>query len=889
MKLDSRQADATKEKLHSEATVAVQMLRLLVLLLLLPCIAHKADTMKCTMEEVPIPHEWYQPGDILIGGITSQVIYHFHELSFEDFSQELFDVPHMVTKFYQHSLALAFAVNEINTDPTILRNVTLGFHIYDSYYDDKMTYRTTLDLLFKSHRYVPNYECDTQKNLMAVIGGLSSDISFHMAAILGHYKIPQLTYGSFSPADGDKTKSSFFYHMVPNETYQYSGLVWILQHFRWTWVGLFIVSDDSGEHFMQAMEPLLSQYGICLAFVERILNRAHWQDLFDIVTFVSDSYRPFLNSKATTFILYGESRTVVALITFMFLGNLKLNENTSLRRVWIMTAQADFALTGFQKTWGLEFFQGAIFFSIHSQELLQFQTFLRNIKPYRTQGDGFLKDFWEQAFDCTFPNSQEMSMVEGACTGEEKLDSLPGPVFEMHMTGHSYSIYNAAYAIGHALHVMYSSKFILRTMAGSKRNSIQSLQPWQLHPVLQGISFNNSVRETVYFNDNMEMGGGFDVMNLVTFPNKSFHRLKVGKVDPDASEGKKMIIYEDMIVLPISVCNDYCQPGYQKKKKEGEKFCCYDCTPCPAGKIANCTDMEDCIKCPEDQYPSKNQDQCLLKTISFLSYREPLGTTLMTVAVSFSLITVLVLGIFIKHRDTPIVKANNSDITYVLLLSLLLCFVSSLLFLGQPRKVICFVRQSAFGIIFSVAVSSVLAKTVTVVVAFMAVKPGSSMRKWVGKRPANSIILLFSLIQASICTVWLAASPPFPNLDMQSLKREIVAECNEGSSIMFYSVLGYLGLLSFISLTVAFLARKLPDSFNEAKFITFSMLIFCSVWLCFVPTYLSTKGKYMVAVEIFSILASSAGLLGCIFSPKCYIIVFRPELNKREQTIGRMK
>ncbi|XP_060112562.1 vomeronasal type-2 receptor 26-like [Heteronotia binoei] len=803
----------------------------------------------------------------------------------------------MATKFYRHPLALAFAVDEINMDPKILPNVTLGFHIYDAYKDHKMTYRSTLDLLYKCHRYFPNYACDHQKNLMANIGGLGSDASFQMADILALYKIPQLTYGSFPPADRENAKSPSFFRMVPNEAHQYTGIVQLLQHFGWTWVGLFAMTDDSGEHFIREMEPLLFQHQICVAFTEMFGGQGRWDSLVDATYLFSGVHQALVNSKANTLILYGETMTIIALTSFLHIGYHELLENTSFRRVWIMTAQVDFAIAGVQRFWGFEFFQGTIFFSIHSQVLPAFQTFLQNIKPYRIAENSFLKDFWEQAFDCLLPDSQESSQSDGTCTGEEKLESLPAPLFEMQMSGHSYSIYNAVYAIAHGLHDMHLSCSNHKvTKGGCQGDGLHDLQPWQLHQFLQHVCFNNSAEETVSFSNDKETGGEFDVMNLVVFPNKSYAKVKIGKVDPGAFEGKELVIDEDKIlwqscfnqVVPISLCNEYCLPGSQKQKKEGEKFCCYDCVPCPDGKISNQKDMENCIKCPEDQYPNKDKDQCFPKTISFLSYNEPLGISLASAALSFSLITVLVLGIFIKQRDTPIVKANNQNITYTLLIALLFCFLSSFLFLGEPTKVSCLLRQPAFGIIFSVAISCVLAKTITVVVAFMATKPGSSMRKLVGKRLTNSVILLCSLIQVGICVLWLGTSPPYPHLDKKSLNREIVAECNEGSAIMFYSVLGYLGLLSFISLTVAFQARNLPDSFNEAKFITFSMLMFCSVWLCFVPTYLSVKGKYMVAVEIFSILASSVGLLCCIFSPKCYTIVLRPELNKRKQLMWKI-
>ncbi|KAL8177306.1 UNVERIFIED_CONTAM: hypothetical protein K2H54_044607 [Gekko kuhli] len=289
-----------------------------------------------------------------------------------------------------------------------------------------------------------------------------------------------LAYGTFAPEERDAKQSPSFYRMVPDEAHQNMGIIRLLLHFQWTWVGLFAVIDDSAEHFLKVLEPLLSQNGICLAFRHRFPKMYLWNFEDPITDFLLNMYLPFRDSKANTFILYGETLALIAFTTYMFLASDAFQEIVSVRKIWIMTAQVDFALTGLHRAWDFQLFHGTIFFAIHSNEVLGFQSFLQDIKPHHEQGNGFLKDFWEQAFDCLYSNPQEPIKISGTCTGEEKLEKLPRYLFELFITGHSYSIYNAVYAVAHALHAMYSSRSYQRSMDDGQGVAYQDLQPWQV-------------------------------------------------------------------------------------------------------------------------------------------------------------------------------------------------------------------------------------------------------------------------------------------------------------------------------------------------------------------------------------------------------------------------
>ncbi|XP_044279579.1 vomeronasal type-2 receptor 26-like [Varanus komodoensis] len=700
-----------------------------------------------------------------------------------------------------------------------------------------------VDLLSTAQVNVPNYKCGRRNHLLAILEALDSDNSMELANMLGTHKVPQSNYALASQVLSSKVQFPFFYRMIPEERIQYAGIVKFLLHFRWMIVSLFSMDTENGDNFaasgmLKAKCPL---------------------SLEEDAGFSPNHYSPgdFLISAVTS-----AAYSMPVLCTF--------NELPSERLHW----------KEFTNYWA------CLSFLLTIQEINQDPGLLPNL----TLG----YNIHENSFDARLTSDVLLDLLS---PGQGNVPNYNcgkqnHPLVILEGAGSDFSMQISTimgiYKVPQVLNDKTQFPFFYRMVP---EEGVQYPAIVKFHPFLRNPQFyNTSLINGVYLDENGNLSANFDLLNWVKFPNESIITVKFGSCKRQGSADFRLTIDHNALEwpnrrnkpLPQSRCVESCHPGFFKVPQEGKPICCYDCAPCAEGTISILEDVAHCTKCPEDLYPNEGQDRCIPKAITFLSYEEPLAIVLASIALFLSFITSCVLVLFTKFLETPIVKANNQDLSYILLVSLLFSFMSSFLFIGRPSEVTCFLQQTVFGIIFSVAVSALLAKTIMVVLAFLATKPGNRVRAWLGKSLANSIVTSCSGVQVLLCTAWLATSPPFPDADKHTLPGQIVLQCNEGSVAMFYTALGYMGFLAAICFTVAFLARKLPGSFNEAKLITFSMLVFCSVWVSFVPTYLSTRGKYMVAVQIFSIMASSAGLLACIFLPKCYIILLRPDLNTKE-------
>ncbi|XP_069816778.1 extracellular calcium-sensing receptor-like [Dendropsophus ebraccatus] len=786
---------------------------------------------------------------------------------------------------YQQLQAAIFAIKEINSDPEFLPNITLGFQAYDSCLVVQHSLAGTLQVVTGQSKAVPNYRCLVDSPLSSVIGYRSSTHSLITGHILGLLRYPQISHLSTSPLLSDRRKFPSFFRTVPSDVFQAKGLAQLVLQFGWTWIGLLAVDNDYGQQGIQLVRQEIIKAGACVAFTETIILTRTNRNAPHIVNILKQS-------SAKVVVVFSKDIDIFAILVEM------VRQGVSQR---LLVASENLSTSTFFQGINTKLVLGTIGLALNSGTISGFKDFLNNVHPSMPSGGTWAKLLWEKTFNCKFIDenniTSSLSFPVKPCTGAEDLSNVTNSYNDVDHLRATYNVYIAVKIIAMALKDLTSCQSDKNAALNQTCPDVSKFEHWKLLRYIKQARLRLSSGQELYFDKNGDPPAVYDIVNWQLGPDNTIKHIKIGSYDTTRSSDQVFHINTSIIqwpageqMVPLSVCSESCLPGFRKATRRGQPVCCFQCVPCPQGEISNQTDALDCLKCPWDQWPNLEKSKCLLKTIEFLSYEEALGSTLAVTTVISSLVPASILQLFIKYKNTPIVKANNYHLSCFLLLSLSLCFLCSLVFIGPPQAEKCLLRQCAFGIIFALCVSCILAKTITVVFAFWATKPGSRLRKWTSLRVSLLFIFLCSLLQFLLCIIWVSLAPPFPQyISTQAQPTIISYECNEGSPIAFWCMLGYLGLLASISFIVAFMARRLPDSFNEAKFITFSMLAFLSVWVSFIPAYLSAQGKYTVAMEIFAILCSSWALVICMFLPKCFIILFRPTMNSRENLVRKVK
>ncbi|XP_070826159.1 extracellular calcium-sensing receptor-like [Chaetodon trifascialis] len=809
-------------------------------------------------------------GDYNVGGVFSIHNYmHTVRHNFTTTPEPLRCTGSIDSRELRFARAMIFAIEEINNSTELLPGIKLGYQIHDSCASVPVAVHVAFQL---SNGLDPVFDtgdnCSRSGMVMAIIGESGSTPSISMSRIFGSFNIPQVSHFATCACLSDKKQYPSFFRTVPSDQFQADALAKLVKHFGWTWIGAIWSDSDYGNNGMASFLEAAQKEGICVEYSESFFRshpRSRIQRVADVIR----------RSTATVVVAFAASGDMRILLE-------ELSLEPSPPRQWIGSE----AWVTDPDMLRFSFCAGSIGFGIQQSVIPGLRDFLLDLSPSEVAASPVLTEFWEDSFNCRLKKSAATG--KSLCDGTEDIQTLQSPYTDTSQLRITNMVYKAVYAIAHAIH----NAVCQETNSTTQCDKFTRIESKQVLAQLKKVNFSQNGYD-VSFDANGDPLATYELVNWQKTESGSIELVTVGlydaslQVEQEFHINRNLTWMEDSTEVPVSVCSDSCPPGTRKVLQKGKPICCYDCVPCPEGEISNTTDSPDCFPCPKEFWPNADRDTCFPKPVEFLSFDEVLGIILAAFSVGGACLAIITAAVFFRHRSSPIVRANNSELSFLLLFSLTLCFLCSLTFIGAPSEWSCMLRHTAFGITFVLCISCVLGKTIVVLMAFKATLPGSNVMKWFGPLQQRMTVVSFTCIQVLICIIWLAVSPPFPMKNLTTYKERIILECALGSDIGFWAVLGYIGLLAVFCFLLAVLARKLPDNFNEAKLITFSMLIFCAVWITFIPAYVSSPGKFTVAVEIFAILASSFGLTFCIFAPKCFIILFQPEKNTKKHLMNK--
>ncbi|XP_058794617.1 metabotropic glutamate receptor 2 isoform X2 [Phymastichus coffea] len=810
----------------------------------------------------PVKHEAVVEGDLVLGGL---MMVHEREDS-------VVCGPVMPQGGVQALEAMLYTLDWLNERDTV-PGVKIGAHILDDCDKDTYGLEMAVDFIKGSISNIDGaeYHCNKtaiRKVISGVVGAASSVTSIQVANLLRLFRIPQVSFFSTSPELSNKQRFEYFTRTIPSDLYQVKAMVEIIKQMNWTYVSVVYEESNYGVKAFEELESLLAKNEICIAVKEKLVKDSGVAEESGYDAIVQ---RLLTKRRARGCIIYGSDQEVAGLMRAV------RRNNATGAFSWI--GSDGWSARGLVSDGNEAEVEGTLSVQPQANPVEGFEDYFLNLTVENNKRNPWFVEFWEDHFKCRYPNSSLTpynSKYDNFCTTKERLNKG-----EMAFENQLQFVSDAVMAFAYAFRDMH------RDLCHGKPGLCDEMKPTkgeELLKYLRKVEFVGLSGDKFKFDSN---GDGPARYNIIHFKQTSAGQYRWIRVGMYLEGTLHLNMTEVQFRLehaapPESVCSLPCELGQAKKYVEGES-CCWHCFNCTHYQIRNPDDETQCIDCPEGATPDETHSFCRDIPEEFLKLESGWAIGAMSFSSIGILVTLFVGGVFLKHNDTPVVRASGRELSYVLLTGILLCYLVTFALVLRPSDIVCGIQRFTAGFCFTVVYAALLTKTNRIARIFRAGKHSAKRPSFISPRSQLIICSMLMFVQVLINGVWMIIDPAkamhhYPTRDDNLLV------CNSYIDASYMIAFSYPIILIIVCTVYAVLTRKIPEAFNESKHIGFTMYTTCVIWLAFVPLYFGTGNHVALRITSMSVTISlSASVtIACLFSPKLYIILIRPERNVRQ-------
>uniref|UniRef100_A0A8C6NTT1 Glutamate metabotropic receptor 4 n=1 Tax=Nothobranchius furzeri TaxID=105023 RepID=A0A8C6NTT1_NOTFU len=777
--------------------------------------------------------------------------------------------------------AMLFALDRINNDNNLLPNITLGARILDTCSRDTHALEQSLTFVQALiEKDGTDVKClgggppiiTKPERVVGVIGASSSSVSIMVANILRLFKIPQVSYASTAPELSDNTRYDFFSRVVPPDTYQAQAMVDIVKHMRWNYVSTVASEGNYGESGVEAfILKSREDGGVCISQSVKI-PREPKQGEFDKVI-----RRLRENPNARVVILFANEDDIRRLLQ----AAKKANQTGHF--IWVGSDSWGSKITPVVQQ--EEMAEGAVTILPKRQTIKGFDRYFISRTLENNRRNIWFAEFWENNFSCKLSRH---AVKKGSglkkCTNQERI----GKDSHYEQEGKVQFVIDAVYAMAHALHNMHQELCPGRVGLCDKMDSINGTY---LLKHIRRLNFAGIAGNPVLFNENGDAPGRYEIYQYQIKNRTAEYKIIGHWTDQLHLNVRSMQWPGGIRQIPSSICSQPCQPGERKKIVKGIP-CCWHCERCDGYQYQ--ADTYTCKMCHFNMRPNDNHTGCVPTPIVKLEWSSPWAVIPVLIAVLGIMATLFVVVTFIRYNDTPIVKASGRELSYVLLTGIFLCYATTFLMISSPDVGICSLRRIFLGLGMSISYAALLTKTNRIYRIFEQGTMSLSAPRFIS--PASQLVITFTLASVQLLGVciWFSVNTSKAVIDYEDQRMSNpamargVLKCDI-SDLSLICLLGYSMLLMVTCTVYAIKTRGVPETFNEAKPIGFTMYTTCIIWLAFIPIFFgtsqSTDKMYIQTTTLtISVSLSASVILGLLYMPKVYVILLHPEQNVPKRT-----